>query len=174
MECVAGQELFRQSQFPTKDITIVNTITVHHFNIPIAIKRAAHQALERFIRMIELRACFHIGRINNTTVNIGTPIYEATIRRIDIPLCGVVRPTVIPSGSGSIERCIPITWGLSVSVRICLSKIRVCGIGTLAPIFCRLRYRTDTVCILDTGTLTQHIRLLAIRTCDIDVYISDV
>ena len=123
--------------------------------------------------MIKLQTCFHIGRINSAIMNIGIPIYETTIRGIDISLCGVVRPTIVPSNPRSIERRTLITWGLCVSIWICLSKIRICRISARTPTFCRFRYKTNTVCILNTSTLTHYIRLLSIRAYNVDIHIAN-
>ena len=131
----------RQRQLPAKNITIVNAVTVHHFNVPRPVERTSHQTLERLIWMIELGARRHIGRVEN---RIGTIAYtlrmgiDRTInqtsgaRSVRISMRAIIRPTIIPSCARSIVWSRFITW--MAIIRIIVGDAKVGPVIDIIPI----------------------------------------
>ena len=105
-------------------------------------------------------------------MNIGTPVHHPPIRGISISLCGIVRPTVIPSVSGCVHGVGSVTFvGRPVIVSFSKKGAPTC-IGATLPNSRLLWDFRAAKC--RPGTCPAHdVRLLPVRTSDVDVDIAD-
>ena len=171
-----GHQVGVQRQLPAEDVAVVDAVAVNHLDIPLAVERAADEAAECVVGVVEVAAQLHVARVDRQAVLVAGAVQDAVAVGIGDAAVGAVAPAVVPPHAGAVAR----GGGVALAPRALL--LRVVGfaqVGLARDVGARqpsARALRDVAAAPRAAARLplQQVGLLPVGAGDVDVYVADI